>query len=142
MVSFKGRLSWKLQSKSTLSCEIVQIHSLFRHDFIKKLKSKFNRNRSILFLCDGFRKTDLGIDLIANAFRVSIQNTRLFRYFLHLFSVPSFIFSKNGRRLILAFPQALCCKLYGTKCVVTSKMADGLNRERWVSLFIINNFFS
>ena len=33
--------------------------------------------RCILFLCDGFRKTDLGIDLIANAFRRLIQNTRL-----------------------------------------------------------------
>ena len=38
--------------------------------------SKFNRNRRVLFLCNGFRKTDLGTDLIANAFRGSIQNTR------------------------------------------------------------------
>ena len=68
LVSFKGRLPQKLQSKSTLFCEIVQIHSLFRHDFIKKPKSKFNRNRN-LFLCDGFRKTDLGNGLIKNAFR-------------------------------------------------------------------------
>ena len=30
-----------------------------------------------------------------------------FRYFVHLFSVPSFIFSKNGRELILAYPQRL-----------------------------------
>ena len=30
-----------------------------------------------------------------------------FRYFLHLFSVPSFIFSKNGRGLILAYSVAL-----------------------------------
>ena len=36
VVSLKGRLSQKLQSKSTLSCEMVQIHSLFRHGFIKK----------------------------------------------------------------------------------------------------------
>ena len=43
--SLKGRLPQKLQSKSTLSCEIVQIHSLLRHGFIKKRKSKFNRNR-------------------------------------------------------------------------------------------------
>ena len=28
-----------------------------------------------------------------------------FRYFLHLFSVPSFIFSKNGSGLILAYPR-------------------------------------
>ena len=38
-------------------------------------------NTRILFLCDGFRKIDLGIDLIANAFRGSIQNTRLFSMF-------------------------------------------------------------
>ena len=93
----KGRLPQKLQSKPTLSCRIVQIHSLFCHGFIKKPKSKFNRNRRILFLCDGFRKSYLGIDLIANAFRGSIQNTKLVRYFLHLFSIPSFIFSKNGK---------------------------------------------
>ena len=35
----------KLQSKSTLSCEIVKIDSLFGHGFIKKPKSKFNRDR-------------------------------------------------------------------------------------------------
>ena len=45
VVSLKGRLPQKLQSKSTLSCEIVEIHSLFRHGFIKKPKSNFNRNR-------------------------------------------------------------------------------------------------
>ena len=39
VVSLKGRLPKKLQSKSSLSCEIVQIHSLFRHGFIKKPKS-------------------------------------------------------------------------------------------------------
>ena len=37
---FKSRLPQKLQSKSTLSCEIVPIHSLFRHGFIKKPKVK------------------------------------------------------------------------------------------------------
>ena len=45
VVSLKGRLCQKLQSKSTLSCAIFQIHSLFRHGFIKNPKSKFNRNR-------------------------------------------------------------------------------------------------
>ena len=45
VVSLKGILPLKLQSKSILSCKIVQIHSLFRHGFIKKPKSKFNRNR-------------------------------------------------------------------------------------------------
>ena len=60
VVSLKGRLPQKLQSNSTLSWEIVQIHNLFRHGFIKKPKSNFNRieNRHILFLCDGFRKTE------------------------------------------------------------------------------------
>ena len=42
VVSLKGRLPQKLQSRSTLSCNIVQIHSLFRHHFIKKPKSKLN----------------------------------------------------------------------------------------------------
>ena len=80
VVILKGRLPQKLQSKSTLSCEIVQIHRLFRHDFINRLKSNLTgiENRHILFLCYGFRKTDLGIDLIANAVRGLMQNTRLF----------------------------------------------------------------
>ena len=30
-----------------------------------------------------------------------------FRYFLHLFSVPSFNFSKNRRGLILVYPQRI-----------------------------------
>ena len=30
-----------------------------------------------------------------------------FRYFLHLFSVSSFSFSKNGRGLILVYPQRI-----------------------------------
>ena len=45
LVTLKGRLPQKLQYKSTLSSETVQIRSLFRHGFIKKPKSKFNRNR-------------------------------------------------------------------------------------------------
>ena len=45
VVSLKGRLPKKLQSKSPLSSEIVQIHSLFRHAFIKKPKSRFHGNR-------------------------------------------------------------------------------------------------
>ena len=35
-LSLKGRLPQKLQSKSTLSCKIVQIYSLFCHGFIKQ----------------------------------------------------------------------------------------------------------
>ena len=46
-----------------------------------------------------FGKTDLGIDLIANAFRYKTQN--YFPYFLHLFSVPPFIFWKNGGGILL-----------------------------------------
>ena len=99
VVSLNGRLPQKLQSKSTLFCEIVQIHSLFRHGFIKKPKSKFNRKKKkkcILFLCDGFRKSDLGIDLIANAFQGSIQNTRLFSIFsLFIFCSIIYIFEKR-----------------------------------------------
>ena len=84
-------------------------YTLFHHGFIKKPKSSFNEieNRRILFLCDGFRKTNLGIDLIASAFWKSIQKKDYFRYFLHLLSVPSLIFSKNGRGPILAYPQRI-----------------------------------
>ena len=38
VVSLKGRLPQKWESQSTLSCEIVLIHSLFRHGFINKPK--------------------------------------------------------------------------------------------------------
>ena len=40
VVSLKGRLPQKLQSKSTLSYETVQIHSLFRHGFYKETEIK------------------------------------------------------------------------------------------------------
>ena len=106
-VSLKRKLPQILQSKFPLSFEIVHIHSLFRRGFIKKPKSKFNRNRRILCLCDGFRKTDLGMDLIANAFEGRYQTQDFFRYFFHSFSVPSFIFSKNGRGVILAYCQRI-----------------------------------
>ena len=51
VVSLKGRLSEIMQSTSTLSCDIIQIHSLFRHGLIKKPKSKLTEieNRRILF---------------------------------------------------------------------------------------------
>ena len=46
-----------------------------------------------------FEKTDLCIGLIANAFHTKAQDRYKtqdhFRYFLHLFSVPSFIFSNR-----------------------------------------------
>ena len=89
VLSLKGRLPQKLQSKSTLSCEIVQIHSLFRHSFYKETEIKLYLKWKIdIFCCYvmDFEKKDFGIDLIANAFRGSIQNTRLFLIF------SSFIF--------------------------------------------------
>ena len=84
VVSLKGRLPQKLRSKSTLSAA-----KLFRYTICFVMVLERNRyqnlteieNRRILLLCDGFRKTDLGIDLIANAFRGSIQKTRLFSIF-------------------------------------------------------------
>ena len=92
-VNLKGRLPQKLQSEFTISCEIVQIYSLFRHAFINLTEVE---NRRILFLCDGFRKTDLGIDLIANTFRGSIQNARLFSIFsLFIFCSIIYLFEKQ-----------------------------------------------
>ena len=45
--------------------------------------------------CDIFRKTDLGINLIANAFRGSIQNTILFDiFFIYVLSII-FLFGKR-----------------------------------------------
>ena len=60
VVSLKGRLPQKLQSKSTLSCEIVHIRSLFRHGFINKpnyYKKTEIENRCVWFICDGFQTT-------------------------------------------------------------------------------------
>ena len=48
------------------------------------------------------------IDCKINACRGSIQNTRL----LSIFSDPSFVFSKNGRGLILAYPQRIVKIIY------------------------------
>ena len=104
MVSLKGRLPQKLQSKSTLSCEIVQIHSLFRLGFTKKKRNQNiteTENRRILFLCDGFRKTDLGTDLIGNTFRGSIQDTRLFSIFSSFIFFSIIVFSKTEGDLFL-----------------------------------------
>ena len=99
VVSLKGRLPQKFHFKSTLSCEIVHIHSLFRHCFIikkKELTEIENRRTCIMLSCDGFRKTDLGIDLIANVFRGSIQNTRLLSIFLSfIFCSIFYLFDKR-----------------------------------------------
>ena len=40
-----------------------------------------------------------------------------FRYFFHLFSVPSFIFSINGRGLILTYPQRIVYIIYYQRMV-------------------------
>ena len=40
VASLKGRLPAIMQSKSTLSCEIIRIHSLFRHGFYKETEIK------------------------------------------------------------------------------------------------------
>ena len=108
VLSLKGRLPQKLQSKTTLSCEIVQILSLFRHGFIKNRNKNLTEifNIRILFLGDGFRKTDLCIGFIANTYRGSIQNKRLFSVFSFIFC-SVIILSKNGRGLILAYPQRI-----------------------------------
>ena len=140
MVSLR-RLPQKLQSKSTLSSQTVQIHSLFRHGFIKKPKSRFNRNRRILnlFLRNGFRKTDLGIDLIPNAFRGSIQNTRLFSSFIFC---PSFIFSclpsNEQLKLFVIFIQrmvSLMVILFNTNCLFFVYMYIDLLRLKAYKLF-------
>ena len=57
----------------------------------------YEETEIIMFLCDGFRKTDLGIDLIANAFCGSIQNTRLFSLF-SLFIFCSIIYLVEKRK--------------------------------------------
>ena len=55
-------------------------------------------NRHILFLCDKFRKIDFGIDFIANAFRGSKHNTRLFSIFSSFFFCSIiFLFEKRNR---------------------------------------------
>ena len=49
VVSLKGRLPQIMQDTYTPSCDIIQIHSLFRHGFINKPKSKFNRKIDVFF---------------------------------------------------------------------------------------------
>ena len=98
VVSLKGRLPQILQSKSALSCEIVPIHSLFRHSFIKKPKSEFNRKYTYIF-CSyvaDFEKQILVLIGLQMLFEGRYKTQDYFQYFFHLFSVPSFIFSKNG----------------------------------------------
>ena len=101
-------------------------------------------------LSDGFRKTDLGIDLIANAFRASIQNTSLFSIFSSFISVPSFIFSKNGKGVYSCLPSkdslnysfifiqrmvALMVILFSTKCFLFVYMYIDLLKLKVYKLF-------
>ena len=127
VVTLKGRLPQILQSKSTLSCEIVQIHSLFCHGFIKKPKSKFNRNRKQTYFV--LMQQILVLIWMQMLFKGRYKTQGSLRYFLPLFSVPSFIFSKIGRGLIFTYPQrivwiiifiqkmvSLMVILFSTKC--------------------------
>ena len=50
------------------------------------------------------KKTDLGIDLIANAFERRYNTQGHFRYFLHSFSIPSSIFSKKRKGAYSCLP--------------------------------------
>ena len=109
VVNLKGRLPQKLQSKSTLSCEIVQIHSLFDIVLLRNRNNNFTEidNRRILFFCDGFRKIVLGIDLMANTFRGSIQNTRIFSIFSSFIFCSIIYLFEKWKGLILAYPQRI-----------------------------------
>ena len=57
-------------------------------------------NRRILFLCDVFRKTDLGIDMIANAFRGSGYKI-IFKLFVIYFQFNHLSFRKKEGSLFL-----------------------------------------
>ena len=84
--------------RQTASEIAIYIHSFLQNcsdtQSVSSWFYKKNRNknltemekRTILFLYDGFRNTDISIYLIANAFRVTILNIRLFSIF------SSFIF--------------------------------------------------
>ena len=61
-----------------------------------------------MFLCYGFRKTVLGSDLVANAFRGSIQKHKIiFDIFLIYFLFHHLSFRKTEGGLILAYPQRI-----------------------------------
>ena len=128
-VSLKRRLPQKLLSKSTLSCEIVQIHSLFRHGFIKKPKSQFKRNIRILFLCDGFRKTDLGVDLMASLF--SIFSSFIFFSIIYLFEKRKGAYSclkDNHSFIFIQRMVSLMVILFSTKCFLFVYMYRDLSK--------------
>ena len=104
MVSLKGRLPKNLQSKSTLPCEIVQILSLFRHGFIKKPKSKFNRNKKNDVFCSyvmDFENQILVLISLQMLFEGRYKTLDYFRYFLLFIFFFFYLFEKqNG---------AYCC---------------------------------
>ena len=73
--------------------------------FYKETEVKIQPKKKIDVFCSfvtDFEKTDLSIDLIANAFQGSIKD--YFRYFLHLFSVPSFISPKKQKGAYSCLP--------------------------------------
>ena len=94
VVRLKDGLPQLLQSKSTFSWKIIQMHSLFRHDFLNH-KTEIENGR-ILFLCDGFRKIGFCIDLIPTVFDGRYKHKIV--YLLLLFSFTSFISLKNGNK--------------------------------------------
>ena len=106
--------------------------------------------RRILFLCDGFRETDLGIDLISNAFRGSIQNIRLFSIFSSLiFCSIIYLFEKRKGacsclpvkgyfRLFIIFIQrmiSLMVILFSAKCFLFVYMYIDLLKLKACKLF-------
>ena len=104
MVNLKGRVPQKLHLNPLFLAKLFR----YKVTFVMVLSRNQNQNlseienRSILFLCDGFRKTVLGIDLIANAFRRSIQNTKLFSIVSSLiFCSTIYLFEKTEGDLFL-----------------------------------------
>ena len=57
VLSLEGRLAHKVQCKFALSGEVVLIHSLFRHGFMNKSKSKTEIESSWLVVVLGFNAT-------------------------------------------------------------------------------------
>ena len=73
-----------------------------------------------MFLCDGFRKTDRGIELIANDFQGSIQNTKIEKRKGAYSCLPLFLLTLKGQfKLFIIFIQRMVLPtviLFCTKC--------------------------
>ena len=116
MVSLEGRLPQKLQSNITLSCKIILIHSLFRHCFIKKPKSKFNRNRKIDVFCShvtDFEKQILVLIWLQILSRVDTKHRIIFDIFFiyFLFHYLSFRGSMQNTRLFSICSSFIFCSI-------------------------------